>query len=124
MKKILLLEDEDVMITAIEFRLQKIGCKSFKAKTFDAAAQLLDIEKPDLAVISLAVEGGVGLRLLNFIRLEKKLKMPVIVLSTLEQEAEVLEAMEAGANDFTTKPFKPTELVLRVSLLLSKFQAG
>lgn len=120
MKKILLCEDEDVMITAIEFRLQKVGCQTLKARTCPDAIQLLELDTPDLVIISLTIADSGGPKLLEHIRSKYKKRMPVIVLSTLEQELEVYEAIQAGADDFTTKPFKPTELVLRVMILLDK----
>jgi DNA-binding response OmpR family regulator len=124
MKKILLCEDEDVMITAIEFRLQKIGCQTIKARSCPDAMQLLELDKPDLIIISYTIPDGGGPRLLQYVRDTCAPGLPVIVLSTLEQEMEVLEAMQSGANDFTTKPFKPTELVLRVLIQLDKSTAS
>lgn len=123
MKKVLLCEDEDVMITAIEFRLQKIGCQAVKARTFDAAVQSLQMSHPDMVIVSLTLPDKSGQRLLDWVRREVKPSIPVIIISNLEQEEEVLQAFTAGADDFITKPFKPTELILRVIRLLDKYSA-
>ncbi len=120
MSKILLCEDEDVMITAIEFRLQKIGCQSAKVKTYEAGVQALDMEKPALAIVSMTLPDNGGMKLLEWIRNQPGPYLPVIVISTLEQEDDVMEAYTKGADDFITKPFKPTELILRVMHLLDK----
>jgi two-component system response regulator VicR len=120
MKKILLCEDEDVMITAIEFRLQKIGCPAVKTRNHDGALQALELEHPSLAIVSLTLPDNGGMRLLDHIRGMKGPRIPVIIISTLEQEEEVMEAYAKGADDFITKPFKPTELVLRVMHLLDQ----
>ncbi|MCF8238864.1 MAG: response regulator [Saprospiraceae bacterium] len=122
MKKILLVEEEDVMVTAIEFRLQKIGCQVSKAKNADAAQHILQMDTPDLAIVSLNLQNGAGMDLVKWIRKEMGAKLPVVIISELEQEEEVMEAYDAGANDFITKPFKPTELVLRVMHLLDKYE--
>lgn len=121
MTKILLCEDEDVMITAIEFRLQKIGCQSLKVKNVDAAKQTLMLQQADLAIVSLTLPTGDGLSLLDWIRAEIKPAIPVVIISNLEQEEEVMTAFDKGADDFITKPFKPTELILRVTRLLDKY---
>lgn len=121
MTKILLCEDEDVMITAIEFRLQKIGCQSLKVKNVDAAKQTLMLQQVDLAIVSLTLPTGDGLSLLDWIRAEIKPAIPVVIISNLEQEEEVITAFDKGADDFITKPFKPTELILRVTHLLDKY---
>lgn len=123
MKKILLCEEEDVMVTAIEFRLQKIGCQVTRAKSGDVARQILDMNVPDLAIISLNLANNGGMELIKWIRAEKGANLPVVIISELEQEQEVMDAYDAGANDFITKPFKPTELVLRVMHLLDKYDA-
>lgn len=122
MSKILLCEDEDVMITAIEFRLQKIGCQSVKVKSLEAGIQIVDLEKPALAIVSLTIPDNGGMKLLEWIRSQPGNYLPVIVISTLEQEDDVMDAYAKGADDFITKPFKPTELVLRVMHLLNKYE--
>lgn len=111
------------MVTAIEFRLQKIGCQVSKAKSADTARQILDMDMPDLAIISLNLANDGGMDLVKWIRAEKGANLPVVIISELEQEQEVMDAYDAGANDFITKPFKPTELVLRVMHLLDKYDA-
>lgn len=124
MKRVLLCEDEDVMITAIEFRLQKIGCQTVKVRTFDAAVQAFQIEPPDLTIISLTLAQQGGQKFLQWVRQASGRTVPVIIISNLEQEEEVMEAFAAGADDFITKPFKPTELILRVMRLLDKYTEG
>lgn len=123
MKKILLVEEEDVMVTAIEFRLQKIGCQVSKAKNAETAHHIMQMDPPDLAIVSLNLQNNAGMELVKWIRAEKGKNLPVVIISELEQEEEVMEAYAAGANDFITKPFKPTELVLRVMYLLDKYDA-
>ena len=112
------------MVTAIEFRLQKIGCQVSKAKNAQTAQHLLQMDAPDLVIISLKLEDGTGMDLVKWIRKERGTKLPIVIISELEQEEEVMEAYNAGADDFITKPFKPTELVLRVIHLLDKYQSS
>ena len=111
------------MVTAIEFRLQKIVCQVSKAKNANTARQILELDMPDLAIVSLNLANDGGMDLVKWIRAEKGPNLPVVIISELEQEQEVMDAYEAGANDFITKPFKPTELVLRVMHLLDKYDA-
>jgi len=61
-----------------------------------------------------------GLELINTIRNEMHLEMPIIVLSTLSNEDSIIEAFKLGADDYITKPFSPNEVSIRVKRLLIK----
>jgi len=61
-----------------------------------------------------------GLELINTVRNELLLKMPIIVLSRLGNEDTIIEAFKLGADDYITKPFSPNEVSIRVKRLLIK----
>ena len=61
-----------------------------------------------------------GIELINIVRNELSLKMPIIVLSTLSDEDSIIEAFKLGADDYMTKPFSPSEVSIRVKRLLIK----
>lgn len=116
--KILVCEDEDIMLTALEFRLRKQGFKTVIAKDGKIAKEKITTENPNLIVADIMMPHITGLELIDYIRTELKSDLPVIVISALEQDEIVLEAFRLGATDFITKPFKPNELILRIKRIL------
>ncbi len=112
--KILICEDEEIMLTALEFRLRKQGFKVVKAEDGREAVVKFLEEKPDLVIADIMMPHISGLELIQLIRNKYSSKVPVIVISALEYDDIVLQAFKLGANDFITKPFKPYELILRI----------
>jgi len=112
--RILICEDEEIMLTALEFRLRKAGFEVLLAENGKIALEKIKEENPDLVVADIMMPFVTGLELIKFIRKDMHSALPVIVISALEHEDTVLEAFRLGATDFITKPFKPSELVLRI----------
>lgn len=120
--KILICEDEEIMLTALEFRLQRQGFKVKKAENGKEALEIIKTEKPDLVVADIMMPLVNGLELINFIRNDLGSMLPIIVISALEHEETVLEAFKLGASDFITKPFKPNELILRIKKIFQEIE--
>ena len=118
--KVLICEDEEILLTAIEFRLRKQGFKVLLASDGQQALQKIKHESPDLVIADIMMPHVTGLELIDHIRNDFKSDLPVIIISALEYDDVVLEAFRLGANDFITKPFKPAELVLRVKRLFQE----
>lgn len=118
--KILICEDEEILLTALEFRLRKLGYTVILAKDGQQALDLIPSKKPDLIVADIQMPHLTGLQLIQRIRQDMRSNLPIIVISALEHDEFVLEAMRLGANDFITKPFKPAELVLRVQRIFQE----
>ncbi len=112
--KILICEDEEIMLTALEFRLQRQGLQVVVAKDGKEALEMIEKEAPDLVVADIQMPHISGLQLIQHVREDMKSSLPVIVISALEHDETVLEAFRLGATDFITKPFKPNELILRI----------
>lgn len=118
--KVLICEDEEVMLTALEFRLRKHGFEVILAEDGRKALQKIKEEVPDVLVADIMMPYVTGLEVLHHIRHELKSSLPVIIISALDNQDVVLEAFEIGANDFISKPFKPDELVLRIKLIIQE----
>jgi two-component system, OmpR family, response regulator VicR len=119
--KILICEDEEIMLTALEFRLRKQGYTVIKAEDGRQAMEKLRLEKPDLVIADIMMPHVSGLELIQFIRKDlKDAETPVIVISALEYDEVVLEAFRLGASDFIAKPFKPYELILRIKRIFQE----
>lgn len=118
--KILICEDEEIMLTALEFRLRKHGFEVVLAKDGKQSMQKLQEESPDVLVADIMMPYVTGLELVSFVRQEMKSSLPIIIISALENDEVVLEAFRLGATDFITKPFKPNELILRIKKILQE----
>jgi two-component system, OmpR family, response regulator VicR len=112
--RILVIEDEIMVLKSIEFKLKKEGFEVITALDGKIALDLLNEEKFDFVITDLMIPYYGGLELINHIRTELKSKVPIIVLSSIGQEVSILEAFKLGANDYMTKPFIPNELIIRI----------
>ncbi len=89
--------------------------------TADTASEALDalaLRPPDAAILDLILPDGNGVDICRSIR--EWSEMPVIVLSAVGEEAEKVRALEAGADDYVTKPFGPDELIARLKAALRR----
>ncbi len=112
--KILICEDEEIMLTALEFRLRRQGFEVIIAQDGRQAIEKVQSEMPDMIVADIMMPYVNGLELIHHIRTELNNNVPIIVMSAIEQDEVVLEAFRLGAKDFIAKPFKPNELILRI----------
>ena len=112
--KILICEDKEIMLTALEFRLRRQGFEVILAQDGRQAIEKFESENPDMIVADIMMPYVNGLELIHHIRTEKNSDVPIIVMSAIEQDDVVLEAFRLGAKDFIAKPFKPNELILRI----------
>lgn len=119
--KLLIIEDEDLMLKALEFRLKKDGYQVFAAKDGATAIQLLQEHSFDLVLTDIMLPFVSGLEIVSRVKSDIFLKnTPVIVLSAVGLEKIILEAFELGADDFVTKPFNLNELTIRVKKHIRK----
>jgi len=102
----------------IQYRLVKDGYDVEIARDGQAAIEKLDSTSYDLIITDLLMPFTSGLELINKIRYELNSKVPIIVVSALDNESSIIEALKLGADDYITKPFSPSELSIRVKKLL------
>jgi diguanylate cyclase (GGDEF)-like protein len=113
---ILMVDDDPVMLIAVEAFLDEVGYGSFvkTSKPKDTLA-LIEEHQPDVVLLDLMMPEVSGFEVLSSIRaVEQHRYLPVIVLSGESEPAARLHALELGATDFLTKPVDPSELQLRV----------
>lgn len=120
--KVLICEDEEIMLTALEFRLRKQGFSVLKASDGQEALSAINANNPDLIVADLMMPYVTGLDIIKYVRDERNNDIPVIIISALEQEDVILEAFKEGAADFITKPFRPNELILRIKRIFQDLE--
>lgn len=121
--KILIAEDEEMMLKTMEFKLRKEGFQVIACSNGEEALEKIISEKPDIIVTDIRMPFITGFDIVRKVKVEFNLNIPIIVLSAVGLEKTVLEAFDLGADDFITKPFSPNELIVRVRKLLIAVQS-
>ncbi|MFV8326352.1 response regulator transcription factor [Flavobacterium sp. ZS1P14] len=118
--KILIAEDDEMMLKTMEFKLIREGYEVISCPDGKIALDKIVSENPDLILTDIEMPFASGLDIVAKVKVELKLKIPLIILSAVGLEKTVLKAFELGADDFITKPFSPNELIVRIKRLLVK----
>ena len=118
MKQIILVEDNDAIIMGLEYLLTGEGFAVRSAKNVKEAQTLLDSIQADLVLLDVSLPDGSGFALCRMIQ-EKKLA-PVIFLTAKDEERDVVEGFDLGADDYVMKPFRNRELVSRIRNVLRR----
>lgn len=114
--KILLVEDNDLIIKGLQFLLEQHGFVVSVAKTlFDASVKIND--GIDLIVLDIMLPDGDGL---DFYKNNINGDVPTIVLSAKDDEDKVVEALDSGVEDYVIKPFRANELLSRINKILKR----
>lgn len=116
--KILIAEDDPIMLMLLEHHLSKEEYTISAHLDAREALQAVETFEPNLIITDILMPFTSGLELISIVR-STGLKTPILVLSAMDEEATVLEALSLGANDFITKPFNGNELAMRVKKLIS-----
>lgn len=120
---VFVLEDEADIAELVRLNLENAG---FTVRSFAHAGEVLpaaERETPSLFLLDIMVPGGGGLDVCRRIRQNPKLSTtPVIFLTALAAEADRVQGLELGADDYITKPFSTRELVARVRAVLRRFE--
>lgn len=118
MKKILIIEDDLLISSLVEFQLKKDGFETILVKDGNAGVHAINTQNFDLIITDVIIPFKNGIEIIHHARKEKP-NIPIIVLSSLgDEEAIVLEAFNLGVSDFIPKPFNPNELSIRVKRIL------
>lgn len=117
--RILVVEDEVAIRRFVDKTMISYGAKVFEAGSLSEAREQNLLWKPDLIVLDLGLPDGDGKELIKDVRASGS-KTPIIVLSARTHEAEKVEALIAGADDYLTKPFGTAELLARVETALRR----
>jgi two-component system, OmpR family, KDP operon response regulator KdpE len=116
--RILVVDDERQILRALRVILREAGYEVIEAATVEEALDRAAVRPPDAAIVDLMLPDGSGVELCR--RLREWTSMPILVLSAIGEEDAKVEALEAGADDYVTKPFGPRELVARLAAALRR----
>ena len=119
--KILVAEDEPMLLKTIELKLKKEGYEVITATDGRDALAKIEEMVPDMVITDIMMPYASGLEIVSLVRKNTANKIPIIMLSAMEQEKVVMEAFELGADDYITKPFSLNELAIRVKRLMNQY---
>lgn len=118
-RKILVAEDDADILNLLKIYLESSGFQVLTAQNGEAAWQLLQAEKIDLAVLDVMMPKMDGFALTQKIRSEYN--MPILLLTAKTEDTDKILGLNLGADDYMTKPFNPLEVVARVNANLRRF---
>ena len=122
--RVLVAEDDEISATILRHRLEKEGLDVVRFKDGQDAFQAAQAEVPDLVILDVKMPGMDGFEVLSRLRKDPRYsRTPIIMLTSLGQEADVVRGFGLGADDYILKPFSPTELSARVRRLLMRGRA-
>ena len=116
--KVLLIEDEKTIRRFVRVAVEEEGCAVIEAETVAGGLIEAGVQKPDLLILDLGLPDGNGIDLIRDLRGWSE--VPVLILSARAQENDKIDALDAGADDYLTKPFSVGELRARVRALLRR----
>jgi len=121
-QRILIVDDNDDIRNLIVLTLKSAEYEVFSAPNGDDALSLIKEEEPDLVLLDVMMPNMSGIEVLAQIRSSKQKKINgalVMMISAKSQVADIDVALEAGADDYIVKPFRPQHLLEKVSDILS-----
>lgn len=117
--KILLLEDDISLIDGLAYSLDKNGYSVDVAQTVRQAYESLHKETHSLLLLDMTLPDGNGMDVCSFVRNQGN-QVPIIFLTAMDEEVNVIRGLDSGADDYITKPFKLGELCSRIRALLRR----
>jgi DNA-binding response OmpR family regulator len=118
MNRILLVEDDENLAFGIEYTLTSEGYTVLVAGSMEGARKALKIAAIDLILLDINLPDGSGYDLCREIRASSQI--PIIFLTALDEEANVVAGLDLGADDYMTKPIRTKELISRMKAVLRR----
>ena len=121
-RRVLVCDDENRILRALKVVLHDAGFEVIATATAQQALDAAAVRPPDAAIVDLMLPDGDGIDVCRELRSWSE--MPILVLSALDDEDKMVTVLEAGADDYVTKPFSPRELVARLNAALRRAGDG
>lgn len=132
MYRLLLVEDDNALAAGIEFTLKDEGYEVFTVSTVKETKKIIDGRDFHLVILDINLPDGSGYDLCKYIR--SKSDVPIVFLTALDEEVNIVLGLEIGGDDYITKPFGVRELLSRIKAIIrrnykressgSRFQSG
>jgi two-component system KDP operon response regulator KdpE len=117
-RRVLVVDDEPQILRALRIVLRNAGFEVVPAATVREALDQASLHPPEAAIVDLVLPDGDGVQVTRSLR--EWTQAPILVLSAVGEEDDKVRALEAGADDYVTKPFGPRELVARLQAALRR----
>jgi len=119
--KVLVVEDEPQIQELVAVNLEHAGHRVVRASSAEEAEAAIRTELPDVLLLDWMLPGESGLAFARRLRGDPRTRdLPILMLTARAMEADKLSGLEAGADDFITKPFSPKELAARIKAVLRR----
>lgn len=119
--KVFLVEDDQSIVSLVQYNLQKEGFNVQTSGNGEEAIKDIKNYEPDLILLDWMLPDLSGLDICKSLKKDKKHKnIPIIMLTAKGQEEDKVSALNAGADDYITKPFGHAELIARINALLRR----
>lgn len=122
MNRLLLVEDDENLVFGIQYTLSNEGYEVVVAGSLEEARQALQAKSIDLILLDVTLPDGSGYQLCREIRVTSQ--VPIIFLTALDEEANVVAGLDLGADDYVTKPVRTKELISRIKAVLRRNNKG
>lgn len=120
MRKILLVEDNDTIIMGLKYSLEQENFEVDTAKNIVTAKSKIKKQEYDLYLLDIALPDGEGHEICKTIK--EKENSPVIFLTAKDEETDIVQGLDMGADDYVVKPFRTRELISRINSVLRRYQ--
>jgi DNA-binding response OmpR family regulator len=120
MLKVLICEQRPILLTVLEYRLRQYGLQMVRARNPSDALRRVHERTVDLVLADVCQPEMNICTFIGLIREDIGSNIPIIVMAEQENRTAIMQALDAGADDFVFQPFRPVELILRIEILLEK----
>lgn len=120
--KILVVEDDPNLISALKYNLNKEGYSVITAVDGAEAVETARREKPGLIILDVMLPRLSGFEVCRILR--KDMTVPILMLTARDEEVDKIVGLEIGADDYMTKPFSMRELMARIGAILRRAEMG
>jgi two-component system phosphate regulon response regulator PhoB len=118
---VLVVEDEPQIQELVAVNLEHVGHRVLRASSAEEADRAIRAELPDVLVLDWMLPGESGLAFARRLRADERTRdLPIVMLTARAMEQDKVSGLEAGADDYLTKPFSPKELAARIKALLRR----
>lgn len=118
MTRLLFVEDDEALSLGIEFTLQEEGYEVLRAASLEEGKNIFENEDLDLIILDINLPDGSGYSLCKYIR--TKSDVPIMFLTALDEEVNIVLGLELGGDDYITKPFGVKEFLSRIKVLIRR----
>ena len=119
MKKLLLVDDNESILKGLTYSLEQEKFEVDVSKNVHNAKKNLDSNEYDLIILDIMLPDGNGFELCKYIKEQKD--TPIIILTAKDEEQDVVQGFNLGADDYVIKPFRTRELISRINNILRRY---